>query len=145
MANVNRSALVSYSAESMFDLVNDVDAYPQFLPGCAETQVHNADEDRMKASILISKGGLRQWFTTQNQLKRGEYIQMELIEGPFSHLSGGWRFTPLSADACKIELDLKFEFASRLAQAAFGKIFSSIASNMVSAFTQRAREVYGDR
>lgn len=145
MANVNRSALVSYSAESMFDLVNDVDAYPQFLPGCAETTVHKADENQMKASILISKGGLRQWFTTQNQLKRGEYIRMELIEGPFSHLTGGWRFTPLSADACKIELDLRFEFASRLAQAAFGKIFSSVASNMVAAFTQRAREVYGDR
>ncbi|WP_088330748.1 type II toxin-antitoxin system RatA family toxin [Lacimicrobium sp. SS2-24] len=145
MANVNRSALVSFSAESMFDLVNDVDAYPQFLPGCAETRVHDADDNSMKASILISKGGLRQWFTTQNQLKRGEYIRMELIEGPFSHLTGGWRFTPLSADACKIELDLQFEFASRLAQAAFGKIFSSIASNMVAAFTQRAKEVYGDR
>ncbi|GAA0356503.1 type II toxin-antitoxin system RatA family toxin [Bowmanella denitrificans] len=144
MPNVNRSALVSYSAESMFDLVNDVNAYPSFLPGCADTRVLEADQDCMKASLLVSKGGLKQWFTTQNQLKRGEYIQMQLVDGPFTHLRGGWRFTPLSEQACKIELNLEFEFTSRLAEMAFGKAFSSIASNMVAAFTQRAREVYGD-
>ncbi|GAB3023197.1 type II toxin-antitoxin system RatA family toxin [Bowmanella dokdonensis] len=144
MPNVNRSALVSFSAESMFDLVNDVSAYPCFLPGCAETKVLESDEAHMKASLLVSKGGLRQWFTTLNELKRGEYIRMQLVDGPFTHLRGGWQFIPLSEDACKIELNLEFEFSSRLAQMAFGKVFSSIASNMVDAFTKRAREVYGD-
>ena len=144
MPNVNRSALVGFSAESMFDLVNNVSAYPAFLPGCAKTKVLEADEEYMKASLLISKGGLQQWFTTLNQLKRGEYIKMQLIDGPFTHLRGGWRFVPLAEDACKIELNLEFEFSSRLAQMAFGKVFSSIASNMVDAFTRRAREIHSD-
>jgi len=144
MPSVNRNALVSFSAESMFDLVNDVNTYPQFLPGCAETKIIEADEEMMKASLLISKGGIRQWFTTHNRLKRGEYIQMELVEGPFSHLKGGWQFISLSDSACKIELSLQFEFSSRLAEMAFGKAFSNIANNMVMAFSQRAKEVYGD-
>jgi ribosome-associated toxin RatA of RatAB toxin-antitoxin module len=142
MANICRSALVAFSAESMFDLVNDVKSYPQFLPGCAETKVIDEDEENMTAAVLIAKAGVRQWFTTQNGLKRGHYIKMTLVEGPFSHLSGGWTFTPLADDACKIELDLDFQFSSRLAELAFGKVFSTIAGNMVKAFTDRAKEVY---
>jgi ribosome-associated toxin RatA of RatAB toxin-antitoxin module len=142
MANISRSALVAFSAESMFDLVNDVLSYPQFLPGCAETKIIDQDDNNMKAAVLIAKAGVRQWFTTQNGLKRGQYIKMTLVEGPFSHLSGGWTFTPLADDACKIELDLDFEFSSRLAELAFGTVFNTIAGNMVKAFTDRAKEVY---
>lgn len=142
MANICRSALVAFSAESMFDLVNDVKAYPVFLPGCEQTKILEEDGDNMKAAVLIAKAGVRQWFTTQNSLKRGAFIKMNLVEGPFSHLSGGWSFTPLSEDACKIELNLDFEFSSRLAEMAFGKVFNTIAGNMVKAFTERAKEIY---
>ena len=142
MANISRSALVAFSAESMFDLVNDVLSYPQFLPGCAETKIIDQDDESMKAAVLIAKAGVRQWFTTQNGLKRGRFIKMTLVEGPFSHLSGGWTFTPLAEDACKIEFDLDFEFSSKLAELAFGKVFNTIAGNMVKAFTDRAKEVY---
>ncbi|GAA0852809.1 type II toxin-antitoxin system RatA family toxin [Aliiglaciecola litoralis] len=142
MASIHRSALVAFSAESMFDLVNDVESYPLFLPGCAQTKVLEQSEDTMKAAILISKAGVKQWFTTSNELDRGRSIQMNLIEGPFSHLSGGWLFTKLSDDACKIELKLDFTFSSKLAEMAFGRVFNSIATNMVNAFTARAKEVY---
>ena len=142
MANICRSALVAFSAESMFDLVNDVSSYPLFLPGCAETKVLSEDEQNMQAAVLIAKAGVRQWFTTQNTLARGHFIKMNLVEGPFRHLSGGWTFTPLADDACKIELNLDFEFSSRLAEMAFGKVFNTIAANMVNAFTERAKEVY---
>ncbi len=142
MANVRRSALVAFSAESMFDLVNDVSAYPEFLPGCAQTKVLEQDDDSMKAALLIAKAGVKQWFTTHNVIKRGHFIKMDLVEGPFSHLSGGWSFTALSDEACKIELDLDFTFSSRLAEMAFGKVFNSIATNMVNAFISRAKEVY---
>ncbi len=142
MANVRRSALVAYSAESMFDLVNDVASYPIFLPGCAETKVLEHNADSMKASLLISKAGVRQWFTTQNVLARGKYIKMNLVDGPFSQLSGGWSFTELAEDACKIELNLDFTFSSKLAEMAFGRVFNAIASNMVNSFTARAKEVY---
>lgn len=142
MAQIHRSALVAFSAQSMFDLVNDVAAYPQFLPGCAETKVLEQNDESMRASVLISKAGVRQWFTTQNALQPGRSIQMNLVEGPFSHLSGGWMFTALAEDACKIELKLEFDFSSKLVEMAFGKVFNSIATNMVNAFTARAKEVY---
>jgi ribosome-associated toxin RatA of RatAB toxin-antitoxin module len=143
MANVSRSALVAYSAESMFDLINDVQLYPEFIPGCSETKVLEQDNDNMIASILISKAGVRQWFTTRNTLKRGEFIQMHLIDGPFSRLTGGWTIKSLSESGCKIELNLDFAFSSKLVEMAFGRVFNSIAANMVVAFTERAKQVYG--
>lgn len=143
MANVSRSALVAYSAESMFDLINDVEQYPEFIPGCAQTKVLEQDDDNMRASLLISKAGIKQWFTTHNKLKRGEFIQMNLVDGPFSQLNGGWTIKALNDTACKIELNLDFAFSSKLVEMAFGRVFNSIAANMVVAFTQRAKQVYG--
>ncbi|MFT6896799.1 MAG: ribosome-associated toxin RatA of RatAB toxin-antitoxin module [Paraglaciecola sp.] len=142
MPNVSRSALVAFSAESMFDLINDVQRYPEFLPGCTQTKVLAQDDTNMQASLLISKAGIKQWFTTQNSLSRGKYIKMNLVDGPFSELTGGWTFTPLSEHACKIELNLDFTFSSRLVEMAFGRVFNAIAANMVTAFSQRAKEVY---
>ncbi|WP_340679775.1 type II toxin-antitoxin system RatA family toxin [Paraglaciecola sp.] len=142
MPNVSRSALVGFSADAMFDLINDVASYPEFIPGCAQTQVLAQDENNMKASLLISKAGVKQWFTTQNSLKRGEYIQMNLLEGPFSQLTGGWTIKALNDNACKIELNLDFAFSSKLVEFAFGKVFNAIASNMVVAFIERAKQIY---
>ena len=143
MANVTRSALIAYSAESMFDLINDVQKYPEFIPGCAETKILLQDSDNMRASLLISKAGVKQWFTTHNTLKRGEFIQMNLVDGPFSRLSGGWTIKSLGENGCKIELNLDFAFSSKLVEMAFGRVFNSIAANMVIAFTERAKQVYG--
>lgn len=143
MGNVTRSALVAYSAESMFDLINDVAQYPEFIPGCADTKVLHQDSHSMRASMLISKAGVRQWFTTHNLLERGESIQMNLVDGPFSKLTGGWTIKALSESACKIELNLDFAFSSKLVEMAFGRVFNSIAANMVVAFTERAKQVYG--
>ncbi|MDU0354706.1 type II toxin-antitoxin system RatA family toxin [Paraglaciecola aquimarina] len=143
MSNVSRSALVAYSADSMFDLINDVQSYPEFIPGCAETKVLEQTEDMMRASILISKAGVKQWFTTSNSLLRGESIQMDLVDGPFSKLSGGWTIKALSDSACKIELNLDFAFSSKLVEMAFGRVFNAIAGNMVVAFTDRAKQIYG--
>lgn len=142
MPNVSRSALVAFSAEAMFNLINDVDKYPEFIPGCAQADVLSQDHQSMRASILISKAGIKQWFTTHNVLVPAQSIQMNLVDGPFSQLSGGWTITALSPSACKIELNLDFAFSSRIVEFAFGKVFNSIASNMVVAFTERAKKIY---
>ena len=142
MATIQRSALVAFSAESMFNLVNDVTSYSEFLPGCAQSRIDHQDATSMTASLLIAKAGVKQWLTTSNSLVEPERIDMQLVDGPFTHLTGGWQFTPLSESACKIELHLDFEFSSRFAQAAFGKLFKALASSMVDAFTQRAKDVY---
>jgi ribosome-associated toxin RatA of RatAB toxin-antitoxin module len=142
MPSIQRSALVAHSAEAMFELVNDVAAYPQFLPGCSDSKVLEASEDNMKASLLVAKAGIKQWFTTHNMLEQGKRIDMHLVDGPFRSLTGGWTFSALSEEACKIELRLDFEFSSKLAELAFGKVFNSLATNMVQAFTERAKRVY---
>lgn len=142
MPAVHRSALVPFSAAKMYDLVNDVEQYPQFLPGCDGARVLEQEEQLMVASLLVSKAGVKQWFTTRNELTKDSAISMNLQDGPFKRLTGGWRFTELADNACKIELELEFEFSNSIAQLAFGKVFSSLANSMVKAFTERAKEVY---
>ena len=144
MARINRSALVMFSAEQMYHLVNDVVSYPQSLPGCVGSQVLVVSADSMVACVDVAKAGIHKSFTTRNQLLPGREIRMELLDGPFRQLSGGWRFTPLDEEACKVELSLEFEFSSRLIELAFGRIFTDLVGSMVQAFTLRAKEVYGD-
>ncbi|UJF18862.1 SRPBCC family protein [Vibrio sp. SS-MA-C1-2] len=144
MPQIRRSALVPFSAQQMFDLVNDVNAYPQFLPGCVGSQIIDEKDDLMTASVDVSKAGISKTFTTRNQLVTGERIDMQLIDGPFKKLMGGWHFTELDSDACKIELKLDFEFKNMFVEMAFGKVFSELTNNMVNAFTSRAKEVYVD-
>lgn len=145
MAQLHRSALVMYSAEEMYALVNDVAAYPQFLPGCVASRIISESELSMVAEVSVAKAGIHKQFTTQNALVPGREILMELVEGPFRQLHGIWRFTPLDEAACKVALSLEFEFSSRLIETAFGAIFRELAGAMVKAFCQRAKEVYGVR
>lgn len=142
MPQIRRSALVSYSARQMYDLVNDVVRYPEFLPGCAGAEVLEHSDERMLASVNVSKAGISKTFTTANTLVNGSSILMELVDGPFKHLQGGWYFTELDDFACQVELKLEFEFSSKLIEAAFGKVFSELTNNMVTAFTRRAKQVY---
>ncbi|MFA0696942.1 SRPBCC family protein [Vibrio sp. 10N.222.49.C9] len=142
MPKVTRSALVSFSADQMFNLVNDVARYHEFLPGCSGSRVIESSDSTMVASVDVSKAGISKTFTTSNRLADGAEILMELVDGPFKKLQGGWYFTPLDEQACKVELKLEFEFSSRMIEIAFGKVFNELTSNMVSAFTQRAKQVY---
>ncbi|MCM2679647.1 type II toxin-antitoxin system RatA family toxin [Echinimonas agarilytica] len=142
MAKVDRFALVSFSAQQMYDLVNDVASYPEFLPGCSESRLLDTSDSHMKASLRVAKGGISKWFTTHNNLTSNESIHMELVDGPFSHLKGLWEFTELAEDACRVSLKLDFEFSSGLLGAAFNKVFHQLASNMVQAFVERAKDVY---
>ena len=118
MTTINKSALVPYSAAEMFALVDDIDAYPEFLPGCRRTSVLSRSGDEVRATIELSKGGVEKAFTTCNRAQQNKMIEVRLIEGPFKHLNGFWRFDPLGEAGCKVSLDLEFEFASRLLSAA---------------------------
>ncbi|GAL21657.1 SRPBCC family protein [Vibrio maritimus] len=142
MQQVTRSALVMFSADQMFNLVNDVASYPDFLPGCSGSRVLEATNSAMVASVDVSKAGISKTFTTANTLVHGSEILMELVDGPFKMLKGVWSFIPLDDQACKVELKLEFEFSSKMIELAFGKIFHDVTSNMVNAFTKRAKEVY---
>lgn len=142
MPQVNRSALVMFSAQQMYDLVNDVPAYSQFLPGCVGARVVSYENNVMVASVDVSKAGIKKTFTTRNTLLENQRVDMQLVDGPFKLLQGGWSFLELDENACKVSLDLEFEFDNKLAELAFGKIFKELAGNMVSAFSERAKRVY---
>ncbi|WP_217437160.1 type II toxin-antitoxin system RatA family toxin [Serratia fonticola] len=142
MPQISRSALVPFSAEQMYQLVNDVHSYPDFLPGCTGSRVIAASPNEMTAAVEVAKAGISKTFTTRNTLLDNQSINMQLVDGPFRKLIGGWQFTALSPEACKVELHLDFEFTNKLIELAFGKVFKELAGSMVQAFTQRAKEVY---
>jgi len=145
MPVINKSALVPYTALEMYKLVDDIEAYPAFLPWCGGSEVIERDEDEVKASILLSRSGMKKTFTTLNRLQHGKMIEMRLVEGPFRHLEGFWRFETLSDTASKIMFDIEFEFSNKLLAMTVGPVFSQITNTMVDAFTTRAVEVYGKR
>jgi ribosome-associated toxin RatA of RatAB toxin-antitoxin module len=143
MPAISRSSLVMHSVEDMYRIINDVLAYPQFLPDCSDSKIIAQDEHSMTASLLVSKGGIKKWFTTQNTFIKDQQVSLNLVDGPFNRLTGSWQLTPLSDQACKIVLELEYEFSSKIFDLAFGRVFNHMANNMVQAFTQRAKEVYG--
>ncbi|WP_043319124.1 type II toxin-antitoxin system RatA family toxin [Microbulbifer sp. HZ11] len=142
MTKIERSALVMFSAEQMFDLVNDVASYPQFLPGCRGAEVLHRDEETLEARLDLSRAGISQSFTTRNRLQRPERMELVLVDGPFSSFNGCWTFTPLAENACKVAFTLSFSVENRLLGAAVGKLFSGIANQMVDAMCERAKQVY---
>lgn len=139
---IDKTALVMHSAERMFELVNDVARYPEFLPWCDRTEILDQSQERITASMDIAKGGIRQRLTTRNRLQAPEIIDICLVDGPFRNLSGRWHFKPLDADACKVILTLEFEFTGSLSRMTFGQVFSHAANTMVDAFCRRADQLY---
>lgn len=145
MTAIHRSALVSYSAHEMFDLVADIPSYPRFLPWCGGARVLTREDDAVTASIDIAYHGVHRTFTTRNLLQRDKMMEIRLLDGPFSYLQGFWSFAALGEQASKITLDLEFEVANRVVATVLTPVFSSVANQMVDSFHRRARALYGER
>ena len=129
-----------YPPGVMYDIVNDVDSYPEFLPWCGGVRVNQVNETSMEAAILMQAAGLNHWFKTRNRMVPGKSIDIALLEGPFKRLDGSWRFSPLDTDGCKIELMLNFEIKHNLASAIIAPAFTRIANTMVESFCNRATD-----
>jgi ribosome-associated toxin RatA of RatAB toxin-antitoxin module len=142
MRCVKKSVLVPYSAGEMFALVDQVEHYPQFLPWCGGAQAVATREDGKTARIDIDYHGVHAHFTTDNVNRAGESIVITLRDGPFRHLHGEWRFRTLAPDACKVELELAYEFTTHVLERVVGPVFSHIANTFVDAFVRRAEAVY---
>lgn len=143
MAIVEKSVLVLHSAQQMFDLVDGVELYPQFLPWCGGTEVKWRDDASTVATVMIDYHHIKQSFTTENAKQIPSLIEMKLQDGPFRHLDGSWRFIALDENACKVEFRLHYEFSSKLLESLVGPVFSHITKNFVDAFVERAEKVYG--
>jgi len=140
---IHKSAVVPYGAEAMYALVNDIDAYPDFLPWCRNTAVSNRSDTHLRATLMLEAGKIRQSFTTENTMQPGRTIEMRLVEGPFKSLTGRWRFEPITQHSCNVRLDLHFEFRNKILKLALGKTIHHILETLVDSFIRRAGEIHG--
>ena len=146
MKSVHKSVLIWYSAREMYDLVVDIERYPDFLPWCDHGQVLERTENGMTAEVGLSFKGVRQSFVTRNEHVPGSEVRLHLVRGPFSQLEGVWTFTPVGGEgerACRVDLKLTYGFASTLLAGLVGPVFDRIALSLVDAFVARAQQVYG--
>ena len=145
MPVISRSALVHYSAAEMFQLVDAIEDYPKFLPWCKQSHILSRDDDEVRATLEIAYSGAHKQFTTCNRLQKNKMIEIRLLDGPFHHLEGFWRFAALDEQASKISLDMEFEISNKLLSFAFSPVFHKMSESMVEAFCQRAEKIYGKR
>jgi ribosome-associated toxin RatA of RatAB toxin-antitoxin module len=145
MPEITKTVLVEHSPEQMFELVDAVERYPEFLPWCGGANVSHRDDVTTRATLHINYRGIRQSFTTENAKSPPQEMTVKLVEGPFRSLDGAWRFLPLRGGGCKIEFRLRYEFSSRILERLVGPVFNYIANTMVDAFVRRAEALYGTR
>lgn len=143
MTTIHRSALLPFHARQLFDLVNDVEAYPLYMDGCVGARVLHRDEQLMEARLDLARGGITQSFSTRNRMQGFEQISLELLEGPFEYFEGRWDFKTLGDAACKISLNMEFRINSTLLGAAAARLLDRVTSNLVDAVGRRAQQLYG--
>jgi ribosome-associated toxin RatA of RatAB toxin-antitoxin module len=143
MPKVHKTVLLPYTAEQMYELVEKVEDYPQFLPWCGGATVHSRTDSNMEASIVIAFKGLHQTFRTHNQNTRPHLMLMEFKNGPFRYLKGSWRFESVGDSGVKVMFDLDYEFSSKLFSLAIGPVFNVIAQTFIDGFVSRAKVIYG--
>jgi ribosome-associated toxin RatA of RatAB toxin-antitoxin module len=141
MREMTRSALVARPPGLLYRLVEDVQRYPEFIPGCSAAQVLERGENQMLARLVVHRGLLRADFTTRNVLDPGRSVHMQLVEGPFRILEGHWSFAPVASNGCRIEFALQFEFSNALKSALFEPLFEETAGSLVRAFAARAQSL----
>jgi len=145
MTEISKTTVVPYTSEEMYVLVNDIESYPTFLPWCTEAKILSQQEDSVTAKLSMALGRIKQSFTTENTMQDGSRIDMQLIEGPFKHLSGYWRFIQEDDQSCHIHLHMHFEFKNKIIKHTLGKAFYKVMDTLVESFVQRAQQVYGNR
>lgn len=153
MKRVHKSILLWYSPREMYDLVVAVDRYPQFLPWCERAEVLEEGENTMTVRLHMAFAGVHHAFTTHNRHVDARSVLVQLVDGPFSMLDGLWQFHPIgrageaqgAEQACRIEFELDYAFASRPLEAVLSPVFDRVADTLVDRFVQRAEQVYGAR
>ena len=138
---IERSALLEYPAKHIYDLVNDIEAYPEFLKDCKDAKIIEQADSFMVAKLILKKAGLELAFTTKNSLEIGEKISLSLVDGPFKNFSGYWKFTNLGDHASKVSFTLDFEIKNGLASRLIGKLLESTVNELIDSFANRAKNL----
>ncbi len=147
MNSISTSRIVPYTAQEMFTLVNDIESYPEFLPWCKSSTIHQRTDDEIRATLVLSAKGFTQSITTHNRMQKDKMIEMKLIEGPLKHLESFWRFEMMENSTeenpkCHIFFDIEFEFTNRFIRMALEPFFDKVAETMVGSFLDRAEAIY---
>jgi ribosome-associated toxin RatA of RatAB toxin-antitoxin module len=145
MTEISKTTVVPYTSDEMYVLVNDIESYPIFLPWCTEAKILSQQEDNLTAKLSLALGKIKQSFTTENTMHDGSRIDMILIEGPFKHLTGYWRFIQEDDQSCHVHLHMHFEFKNKIIKHTLGKAFYKVMDSLVESFVQRAQQIYGNR
>jgi ribosome-associated toxin RatA of RatAB toxin-antitoxin module len=150
MKQVKKSVLLWYSPREMYELVTAIEEYPSFLPWCDRAEVIEWHDDGVTARLGLAYAGVRHAFTTRNEHVAEEAVVVRLVDGPFSVLEGLWGFHAIGnpavdRPACKVELDLRYGFASAALEKVVSPVFDRVANTLVDSFVQRAEQVYGAR
>jgi len=145
MPTVKRTALVGYSAQQMYELVNDIDSYPRFLPWCNNITILSSTAESVTATMEISKGPVKNKFTTQNTLEVNKSIKIDLVDGPFSSLAGNWSFIQSKTAGCKIDFEISFEFSNGLLAKVLEPVFYVITDTMIDSFCDEAKARYSKK
>lgn len=155
MTTITKELIVPYSAEAMYNLVNDIEKYPEFLPWCSSSKILEANQDSITADLELTYASITKKITTRNELSPATGITMNLVDGPLQHLHGKWEFKSIgdannhatssenTLEGCKVSLNLDFAFDNSFMGMAFGKVFQGIANELVDHFYKRAKQVYG--
>lgn len=142
MSSVSRCAIVPFSAEQMYTLVNDIKDYPNFVPWCSRSTEQGLSATQKQATLYFARGAIKTSFTTKNTLTVNEAIQLELVDGPFKYLHGDWKFTDIDDNGSRVQLDLEFELSNRMLKIALESFFKQVCDRLVNSFVKRANEVY---
>ena len=143
MPKVVKSLLVPFSSSQMYELINNVAAYPEFLPWCKSAIVHSNAATKLHATLCIGKGLISQSISTRNTMVPNEQITMEYQAGPFKNCTGGWEFISTVDNKCQVNFFMQYEFSSMFNAMTLEPIFTPLANTLIDAFYKRAQELYG--
>ncbi|MFN8770151.1 MAG: type II toxin-antitoxin system RatA family toxin [Neisseriaceae bacterium] len=134
MNEIKKSVIVPHTPQRIFEIVSDIEHYPNYLPWCSKSEIRRENENVVIGSVFIEYLKIKTHFVTKNINTPYSKIDMELVEGPFKFMQGSWQFTPLGENGCKIDFVLKYKFTNSIIERVIGPVFNYITKNIVDSF-----------
>lgn len=142
MPKISKDILVEYTPEQMYELVNTVELYPEFLPWCQAAEVHDRSLEELSATLHLAKGPVRHKIKTNNTMIPAQRIAMQYVAGPFKTCHGSWEFIR-AGDDCRVVFNMEYQFINKIQQMLIEPVFNPIANALIDAFRERAEQIYG--
>jgi coenzyme Q-binding protein COQ10 len=143
MPTHSETRILPYSAEQMFNLVMEIDKYPEFLPWCIGARINSKSKNDLDADVLIGYKMFREKFSSRVHFTKPKEIEVEYLKGPMRHLHNKWVFKDLRDNQCQIDFYVDFSLKTKLFENLIDQFFQKALMKMINAFEGRAMEIYG--